>query len=1224
MGRPNLRKRLSGSLTAFTADREEYGKVLLLFGYLFCAVSASTIGRTAADAMFLSRFDSALLSKMYLPQALALMAAGVAYQRLGGRWRQDRLALAVIAGAGGLSLLSRAGVAAGQSWVFPVIYIGYDVLNFLMVVSFWQLAASVMDQRKAKRMIGLVGSGGIAGGIVSGFALKGLSGAIGTENLIYCYALLQLLCLVFVIGLARRAGAGSDLFASPSPSAGNGGKKGGAGGGSFRTFMEHVPHLKYVAIMSGAVVLSLVLIDYQFKVILKGTLQDDALAGFMGSFYGFSGLLALAVQLLVSGRLISRFGVMTALLLFPLALLAGSFGVLLIPVLAMAVSVKGTDKVLGDTVYSSVNQLIMFPVAPEWRGRAKGFLDGVARNGAKGLAALLLIALSPLLSAAQFSYLIMAALLIAVIAAIRLRGAYMQLLLRSLRTQDLDLQETRLDLMDPASRKLLTDAIASEDAAQALYALRVLERLEGFELEAHLPSLLRHSSAEVKRWALDWIRRHTPAGLEEEALRLTGAEEPVIRARAWLAVAAYAREEHLEPLTGLLQDQAIVVRSAGIAGLIQHYGIEGMFRAVGTLKELLDSPEEEERQAMAALFGELGLPSFYKPLLRLLQDESAQVRVRALESAAVLQVPELVQAIVPLLSYGSTRAPALHALASYEEAVILPLLGPYLQEAGHPAAPFLPQALALIGGQRASSLLLSVYGKADEELRGRLLDALVAIRAEAGFSPDEGAGTTAEDCAAAELERYWLYAHASEALAAAPELAEIAAAADEARLRTAERIFGLLALSYDPQTMKAVHVNWSGTDARRQASAAEVVDQLVSGRLRSSIAQMMAHASRPLAEQPDQATVHTHIAGLLETGEVWLRSVILASAAGLSADGAGGRLARWTADEHKQAAAEVERVRLLRSVSLFQGLTGRELAALGTRLREVLAAEGQPIITEGETGDALYVIREGSAEVLRGGQRLGLLAPGDCFGEMAVLTSSVRAATVRAAGGSRLWRLDSEDVYDLLFDHKEMALSLMAILSRRLRTVNREAAAAVAGPLADSGQTEAQSSVAAIAAGGLEAAAVELRTEPGRRQEAATSGAILRRILVLQRIDLFAHVSADDFVQLAGMVQEIRYEAGEAIVREGEPGDCLYGIIEGSVRVHSGGGQQLALLSSGDCFGEMALIDGEPRSASCTAAGPALLLRLPREQALSFCFTRLDVLKSMMRVLAVRLRDTQK
>jgi ATP/ADP translocase len=175
---------LTNSLQRFSSDREEYSKILLLFGYLFCVVSASTIGRTAADTLFLSRFDASKLSLMYLPQAAILLAVGIIFQKVCTRLRTDQLVLGVILLVSLLALGSRLLVGFGFQWVFPAIYVGYDVLNFLMIVCFWQFATAIMDQRKAKRMIGLVGSGGIVGGIVSGFGLKLLVQPLGTENLI--------------------------------------------------------------------------------------------------------------------------------------------------------------------------------------------------------------------------------------------------------------------------------------------------------------------------------------------------------------------------------------------------------------------------------------------------------------------------------------------------------------------------------------------------------------------------------------------------------------------------------------------------------------------------------------------------------------------------------------------------------------------------------------------------------------------------------------------------------------------------------------------------------------------------------------------------------------------------------------------------------------------------------------------------------------------------------
>lgn len=132
--------------------------------------------------------------------------------------------------------------------------------------------------------------------------------------------------------------------------------------------------------------------------------------------------------------------------------------------------------------------------------------------------------------------------------------------------------------------------------------------------------------------------------------------------------------------------------------------------------------------------------------------------------------------------------------------------------------------------------------------------------------------------------------------------------------------------------------------------------------------------------------------------------------------------------------------------------------------------------------------------------------------------------------------------------------------------------------------------------------------------------AIIRRVLVLQKIELFAHLSQADFIRLAHLVEEVAYKPGEIICRMDEHGDTMYGIIEGSIRVHRGA-EHLAQLGEGQFFGEMAIIDSGPRSADCTAIEHTVLLRLDRHQVFSFCFQHMDALKSMMKVLADRLRE---
>jgi signal transduction histidine kinase len=92
---------------------------------------------------------------------------------------------------------------------------------------------------------------------------------------------------------------------------------------------------------------------------------------------------------------------------------------------------------------------------------------------------------------------------------------------------------------------------------------------------------------------------------------------------------------------------------------------------------------------------------------------------------------------------------------------------------------------------------------------------------------------------------------------------------------------------------------------------------------------------------------------------------------------------------------------------------------------------------------------------------------------------------------------------------------------------------------------------------------------------------------------LFEGIESDLLDQIAPDVQVVQVKAGEIIFREGDPGNSLYLVGEGSVKISKSGrgGQQetLGFIQSGNFFGEMALLSGEPRSARATAAEPTVL-----------------------------------
>ena len=92
-------------------------------------------------------------------------------------------------------------------------------------------------------------------------------------------------------------------------------------------------------------------------------------------------------------------------------------------------------------------------------------------------------------------------------------------------------------------------------------------------------------------------------------------------------------------------------------------------------------------------------------------------------------------------------------------------------------------------------------------------------------------------------------------------------------------------------------------------------------------------------------------------------------------------------------------------------------------------------------------------------------------------------------------------------------------------------------------------------------------------------------IRLLQSIPIFSRLPAPQLEGLARALRPVDYAAGETVMREGEAGDFYCAIVEGEVEV-SHAGQAVARLSRGEGFGEIALIEDVPRTATVTAAQP--------------------------------------
>jgi CRP/FNR family cyclic AMP-dependent transcriptional regulator len=128
---------------------------------------------------------------------------------------------------------------------------------------------------------------------------------------------------------------------------------------------------------------------------------------------------------------------------------------------------------------------------------------------------------------------------------------------------------------------------------------------------------------------------------------------------------------------------------------------------------------------------------------------------------------------------------------------------------------------------------------------------------------------------------------------------------------------------------------------------------------------------------------------------------------------------------------------------------------------------------------------------------------------------------------------------------------------------------------------------------------------------------------VLAGVPLFEGLSRRHLRRIASLARTKRYAAGTRIVRAGDPGNSFYVIIDGSVRVIPPTGKSV-IRGAGECFGEMSLLDGAPRSADVSAADEVLALTIGSAAFAKLLRSEPQISLALLRVLAGRLRAAER
>ncbi len=1074
-------------------SRAELERIVLLSALMFFAALLLVVGRTARDALFLTRFPVTWIAPMWITYGAVSAVVALGYERAIRRLSRARFGTVFAIVAATTYVILRVLIGYDVRPAYFVFAIWSEVIANLTAMLAWTIAQDLYDARSAKRAFGWIGAGRITSTIVSGLAAGALAPIIGTENLILVLVAALLAVALLCRVIARRHG----IVASKRPDD-HAQNKNDSMLSSLRS--------PYAAAIAGTILLLFTVLtigDYQFKAIARSTYPTrDALASFMGTFYGVVGFVGLFIQFVVTPRILKRWGVIGAASALPIAFLASSALLVIVPSMPTAAILKTSDNALQYSIFDVTLQLLLFPFPAAQREHVRTLSFAIMKPLGYGVGAILLFAFAPsgpaseagpalIAAAAKLGSITLPLGLIVLPMLRKIHRGYVDTmrgtLVRGSLTDDLPAEQGRLD-------RALLAALLCSDAPRVLFAMDRLRQIDPERVRTELPALMRHDSPQVRAAALrlSWTLSHE--GRTELSRERLDDEDPEVRGLAVETIARTLGEDAHDELSALASRQDDAVRAAAIGALLRYGGLDGMLDGAPRLRMLLESHDARDRIVAAHTLGLAGQTSLERALARLLDDEDPTVRQAALVAAATTATPRLLPRLIEALDHRTLRRSATNAIVALGDRAVAPL-SITLADVESTAAVRLaiPRVLWRIGTTQALSALLDHIDEPDDRIRQKILASGSRLRLALGAPPAPLGPIRARierEAAGHEHDRN-LYLRVRPVVSM-PLLDDHVLV----RLRKGLiRILRLCELVYPRNVVASVRTHVFGKDASLRANAFEVLESLLDRQQGARLIKLFDRYLELTSAYPENTRlpattdiiefVRAEIASddpfraalvldaiatkriasctsfaveALTHQEPLVREAAAIAVVEMQPEGAAEALNRllddpdpivrtWAIfwkrtgqsglDAGDGMYTTIEKVLFLQRVPILSRISGEELVGLARTAEVLTFARGDVIYRQGDPGGSMYFVITGIVSLSVDAKEVARRLANEVFGEASVLDREPRVVTAKAEEPVEALRVSAEDFIAASQDAVEIAMGVLQVLSRKLREADR-------------------------------------------------------------------------------------------------------------------------------------------------------------------------------------------
>ena len=1014
--------------------------------------------QTAAHTLFLQEYGPNAMPYAYLAEALCVPFAGwlflLAEQRLSLRnLLVGTLAVDMLVQIGfRVAIWLHAPNAAAGTIVW------FEIEFVLSSLCLWGLANSMMTLRQGKRLFGFISAGEPVAVIICGATTPLLLDWLQPADLFLFSALGAGVGIVLILWIT----------ASFNPPDGDESESESADGGSATAAPPWWKN-RYILILIAVVVISQLcyfFVDNTFYMVASARYPTEGdLAKFLGVYSAVMGSISLICSVVLAAPLVRRFGIRGALLTLPILLSAGTLAVIFAGrfgggpqiLFWLIVSNKVIDQAFRYTIDKTNSITLYQPLRASQRVQVQAALESMIEPLSGGIAGLALYVLLHWFGFTAFGVTHVIAVMAiswAALVLVQHRG-YLGALRKALARGHLI--GINLDLNNEETLTALKQSLASNFPGKVIYGLKLLEDAGWQPVEADTQRLLVHPAREVRLNVAKRIEQgRLPLSPDGIGKSIAAEKDGEVRGALIEALSAADLPNIVEIISPFFNDSTPEARLGAYVGLLRHGGIGGE-QAVN--KRLLAAEKDvnpQSRRFVALVVGRIASPHFFRPLETLLADPDHTVRSAALQAAGNVKAPELWPGIFANLAVPSIQHRAIAAAASVGEPILEMALVLFRRaDASYASRRAIIIVAGRIGSAAATEWLLGIIEHPDRRLKVQALNALwlCGHKADPAHRPMLRRALLAEAQEATQLLAAW------KTLKPMNDGVRALRSALEADVQDIiYNLFCLLALLLKGLDIREARIQYTKGGPVRRAYVIEMLDNALDNELKPALLPLIE------AESTEERALGATAAAAEESSEIvrklvgeqeerlreWTKACALYALAGEKVSVEELRPAIHAEENSVRETAEwllagvpkfgkernmliVEKVLILRGVSIFAEVSEHYLNHLAASAQEVTLPAGKFLFEQGDLGTSFYVIVQGKLRVHVGENTIAELGDYQVVGEMAALDPEPRSASVSAIEETLLLRITSDDLDLLISDNVDVARGIIQVLCQRLR-----------------------------------------------------------------------------------------------------------------------------------------------------------------------------------------------